>query len=184
MGTKEKILNRAIKLFKQRGYSQVAINDICDEAQITKPTFYKYYKNKEDIIIHLFEDFTANIDKRIAEVILKKTYFEQISFCFNSLIRQTEEIGPDIISQMFRVNLDWDYGSYDFQEHFSKICIAITKRGQEAGEFRGDVRAIDLYKTISYAFTGYLVTWCIKNGDFLMIDALNTALKTIYLKNK
>lgn len=51
--TKQAILDAAVKLVEEKGYAETSILDICKECGITKPTFYYYYKSKEDI----FEDF-------------------------------------------------------------------------------------------------------------------------------
>ena len=51
--TKQAILDAAVKLVEEKGYAETSILDICKECGITKPTFYYYYKSKEDI----FENF-------------------------------------------------------------------------------------------------------------------------------
>jgi len=43
----QRILNVAKELFTQRGFSNVAVRDICKAADVTPPTLYYYFKNKE-----------------------------------------------------------------------------------------------------------------------------------------
>jgi AcrR family transcriptional regulator len=43
----QRILDVAKELFTRRGFSNVAIRDICRAADITPPTVYYYFKNKE-----------------------------------------------------------------------------------------------------------------------------------------
>lgn len=43
----QRILEVAKQLFTQRGFSNVAIRDICRAADVTPPTVYYYFKNKE-----------------------------------------------------------------------------------------------------------------------------------------
>ena len=43
----QKILEKAKELFTQRGFSNVAVRDICRAADVTPPTLYYYFKNKE-----------------------------------------------------------------------------------------------------------------------------------------
>lgn len=43
----QKILEVAKELFTQRGFSNVAVRDICRAADVTPPTLYYYFKNKE-----------------------------------------------------------------------------------------------------------------------------------------
>jgi len=43
----QRILEVAKELFTQRGFSNVAVRDICRAADVTPPTVYYYFKNKE-----------------------------------------------------------------------------------------------------------------------------------------
>ena len=53
--TREEISDTAVKLFLDKGYNNVTIQDICNELNITKPTLYKYISNKEDLILDLYD---------------------------------------------------------------------------------------------------------------------------------
>ena len=53
--TKEKISQTAVQLFLDKGYTNVTIQDICNELHITKPTLYKYVNNKEELILDLYD---------------------------------------------------------------------------------------------------------------------------------
>jgi AcrR family transcriptional regulator len=65
---KDAILQSAIALFLDKGYSATSTNDICAAAKINKPTLYYYFKSKR----HLF--FEAHI-KNIQEVL--RPYMER-----------------------------------------------------------------------------------------------------------
>lgn len=47
---REKILETALALFLEKGYSATSITDICDAGHINKPTLYYFFKDKR----HLF----------------------------------------------------------------------------------------------------------------------------------
>ena len=46
-GTREKIINTAWKLFYEKGFGETTINDILREADISKGTFYYYFRSKD-----------------------------------------------------------------------------------------------------------------------------------------
>ena len=181
MTTKEKILKQSYKQYQKKGFNNVTIQDICQESNITKPTFYKYFKNKEETIINLYDNITQEISNNVPKLILANNYYEQILLCFLSLVKQSQEAGFDIISQMFKINIDNDQGSFDFRNDFSEICLAITKKGQEANQFLNKSNAYDLYINLSYAFTGFETMWCIKKGKFDFEEAITKAIQTIYM---
>jgi AcrR family transcriptional regulator len=47
MQSQQQILHAAKTLFTRKGYSNVSMRDICREADVTAPTVYYYFKNKE-----------------------------------------------------------------------------------------------------------------------------------------
>jgi AcrR family transcriptional regulator len=67
---KEDILQSAMELFLEKGYSATSTNDICAAAKINKPTLYYYFESKR----HLF--FEAHI-KHIQEVL--KPYLARVA---------------------------------------------------------------------------------------------------------
>lgn len=49
MNTKQKILNEALTLFSEKGYSSVYVGDIADAVGIKASSLYKHYKSKQEI---------------------------------------------------------------------------------------------------------------------------------------
>jgi len=54
---KEMIAQTALHLFAIRGYEGVGVQEICDAAQITKPTLYHYFKSKRGLLEYLVESY-------------------------------------------------------------------------------------------------------------------------------
>ncbi|MFA6245422.1 MAG: TetR/AcrR family transcriptional regulator [Mucilaginibacter sp.] len=55
MDTKKNILDSAFKLFYHQGYNATGINQIIDEAGVSKPSLYQHFKSKEDLLIKYLE---------------------------------------------------------------------------------------------------------------------------------
>lgn len=64
MTTKQKILNAALTLFSEKGYSAVYVGDIADAVGIKAPSLYKHYKSKQAIFDSCIEVFS----ERMAQV--------------------------------------------------------------------------------------------------------------------
>lgn len=62
-GTKEKILNEALKLFAQKGYEAVGVTEIAEAVGIKAPSLYKHYKNKRAI----FDSILKRVEEMDAE---------------------------------------------------------------------------------------------------------------------
>ena len=64
MTTKQKILNEALSLFLEKGYSAVYVGDIAEAVGMKTPSLYKHYKNKQDIFnscVEVFSERMGNI---------------------------------------------------------------------------------------------------------------------------
>jgi AcrR family transcriptional regulator len=54
--TREAISEAAIALFVERGFDQVPVTEIAAAARVSKPTLFKYFPTKEDLVLHRFVD--------------------------------------------------------------------------------------------------------------------------------
>jgi AcrR family transcriptional regulator len=62
------ILDRAARLFAQRGYGETTLDDIARELAVTKPTLYYYVRSKEDILVQILEAALTGALAAFAEV--------------------------------------------------------------------------------------------------------------------
>lgn len=49
--SKSKIIEGTFRLLKLYTFDELTLNEILDEANISKRTFYRYFSNKQDILI-------------------------------------------------------------------------------------------------------------------------------------
>jgi len=66
--TKTDILNAALDLFSQKGYSAVSIRDICAIVKIKESTVYYHVQNKEAILNELLSEFENRSESLISKM--------------------------------------------------------------------------------------------------------------------
>jgi AcrR family transcriptional regulator len=54
--TKNKVFMAAAELFASKGFYHVSVREICEEAGVSKPVLYYYFKDKEDLLFKLVEE--------------------------------------------------------------------------------------------------------------------------------
>ncbi|GJF24691.1 TetR/AcrR family transcriptional regulator [Streptomyces sp. HO565] len=54
--TRDAIGEAAVSLFLERGFDRVSVNDIAAAAEISKPTLFRYFPTKEDLVLYRFAD--------------------------------------------------------------------------------------------------------------------------------
>src|SRR5512146_571364 len=58
---RERILRAAIKIFSQKGFFNAKVSEIARAAGVADGTIYLYFKNKDDLLISLFEEKMGEI---------------------------------------------------------------------------------------------------------------------------
>ena len=66
--TKEEILDAALNLFSQKGFSTVSIRDICSVVNIKESTVYYHFQNKEAILNEILKQFENHSESLIAKM--------------------------------------------------------------------------------------------------------------------
>ncbi|MBO0729972.1 MAG: TetR family transcriptional regulator [Acidimicrobiaceae bacterium] len=54
-GQRERVLKAAAHIFSRRGYRGTTMTDIADEVGLRKPSLYHYFRNKEELLVRLYE---------------------------------------------------------------------------------------------------------------------------------
>ncbi len=68
MDTKRKILDAALTLFSENGYTNVFVARIAEAVGIKAPSLYKHYKSKRDIFNAILDEMKANYDRQAASL--------------------------------------------------------------------------------------------------------------------
>lgn len=68
MNTKQKIIEEALILFSEKGYSDVYVNDIAKAVGIKAPSLYKHFKNKQEIFHAILDELKENYTKNAAAI--------------------------------------------------------------------------------------------------------------------
>src|SRR3989304_159332 len=64
---RDRILRAAIKIFSQKGFFNSKVSDIAQAAGVADGTIYLYFKNKDDLLISLFEEKMAEVVADVRE---------------------------------------------------------------------------------------------------------------------
>ncbi|MER5440520.1 TetR/AcrR family transcriptional regulator [Streptomyces sp. NPDC002790] len=54
--TRQTLSETAVRLFMEKGYDNVSVAEVAAAAEVSKPTLFRYFASKEDLVLHQFAD--------------------------------------------------------------------------------------------------------------------------------
>jgi len=177
---KHRIIEAAVLVFAQKGYSSAKVADIAAQAEIGKGTIYEYFASKEDLFFAVFEWFKMQTGDaaRVNVAVLGGSAAKRLEALSDSLMGMWQEI-KDVFtltmefwaasssSQMqdrFKANFRNTY------QEFRNIVKSLIQEGIERGEFRSDINP----ESVAAALVGtwdalFLQAWFEDDFDPAMI---------------
>lgn len=61
-GSRAKLLDAAVRVFRGKGYAATRVEDICEEAGLTKGSFFHHFKTKEELALAAADHFSDRAD--------------------------------------------------------------------------------------------------------------------------
>ncbi|HEY9678447.1 MAG TPA: helix-turn-helix domain-containing protein [Drouetiella sp.] len=141
---KQKLLVEAArKLFSTKGYAGTTIDDIVNEADMAKVTFYAYFKSKEEIALRIrtvcTEECLEYTDTLLAKNLTPAQMIEAVIADIAEWTEQNWRLLDVFCAQRFSPLLERSSVTECRPEPMVICLSAIIRRGQEAGEYRKDI---------------------------------------------
>lgn len=140
---RDRILRSAIRVFSQKGFFNSRISDIARLAGVADGTIYLYFKNKDDLLISLFEEKMAEVvaDVRLRVAAADGALDRLRIFIENHMDLLVREAGLIEVLQVELRQSDRFMKQYvpgKFLEYLDVIS-EILDRGKREGIFRRDL---------------------------------------------
>lgn len=139
----QKILKAAIKVFAEKGFYNSRVAEIAKEANVADGTIYLYFKNKDDILISLFEEeFGQIVENARKELEKEKDPLQKIrrfAIMHLSIVFKQQQLG-EVLGVEVRQSSKFmkEYINKPFIEYLNLIR-SIVIEGQERGLIRKDL---------------------------------------------
>lgn len=141
---RQRILEGALKAFARKGFYNTKVSEIASEAGVADGTIYLYFKNKDDLLISLFEDRMEWVIERLETELADSPgdVFEKLRQVVDMHFKLALE-EPDLaefITVELRQSAKFmkEYKNPRFLDYL-RILERIVEVGQEQGVVRKDI---------------------------------------------
>ncbi len=139
--TKEKIAKEALHLFFHNGIKSVSVDDIARHLSMSKKTIYKWYENKDEVVLAAVSGYIGEIQHECEEFTVKAENAIDELFRIMTMMRKIfSAIHPIIFYDLQKFHASsWK----KWQDHKNGFMLTHIKqnliRGVQEGLFRADL---------------------------------------------
>lgn len=155
-GAASRLLASSLKLFTEKGYAATSIREITEDAKVTRPVLYYYFKSKEELFSHLVEVEFTQVCEEIDQIL------DTVSGCrkrLKTLVQHTfdrAERSPEVVRLLLQFFFSPPIQNFrlDKEELGAKrfgLIAEIMRQGLEDGELKGGDA-----ETFAMAFSGVM----------------------------
>ena len=160
--TKDAVYRAAISLFKSKGFENVLIEDITNEANTAKGTFYTHFKSKKDLLFHTFNKFDEIYVKAYEEVKHIPTFEERFLSFIEISYRGIDAGGKEIPKALYYNSiLETNPRLLHDGRALFRIVLEMVQFGIKTGELSAKQSAEYYRDMIKTQITGMDYLWCV-----------------------
>lgn len=164
--THARLIDCGIQLLFSEPFEKVSIKNICEKADISRPTFYLHFKSKEHLIAEYYSTahfFSEKRKKWITSLPDPWTAIIQMQILYIRYTCNTDHVV--LISRYLSYQLT-EKTQADTHSGFEDTLITLLKEAQNARIIRNTSDPYYLCKSIFMLHTGNLFNWCANGGRF------------------
>ncbi|MGN1402538.1 MAG: TetR/AcrR family transcriptional regulator [Bacillus sp. (in: firmicutes)] len=180
----KQIIDAAVVVIAEHGYHQAQVSKIAKQAGVADGTIYLYFKNKEDILISLFQEKMGEFIEKIEEginsashasdklLILVQKHFELLSGDSHLAIVTQLELRQSNLELRLKIN--------EVLKGYLALVDRVLKEGMEKGEFKPDLN-YKLARQMIFGTLDEVVTTWVMNDQKYDLNALSKEVHHLFL---
>ncbi|MED1792069.1 TetR/AcrR family transcriptional regulator [Brevibacillus nitrificans] len=160
--TRDKILKMALKLFSEKGYDKVTVDEIVSQTGTSKGSFYQHFSAKSDIFLVRF----AEVDEYYSEVYQsfpkEMDATEKIMIFIRKLMNFLEmEMGKDLMKVIYSSALNSKEHTYfsDSNRSLFRIIQLLLEDAKEQGVITTEHTVEEMSTMLTQSMMGIIYYW-------------------------
>jgi AcrR family transcriptional regulator len=177
--TKNMLIKAAMELFKIQEYQKTTIDEIVKKAGVSKPTFFAYFKSKEEILyefdLHQLEAHKIYMKEQmnLHEDVISKLRDSIVNM---ATVLHTTPMFTQNMMHLVTINEEYKELLRKMFDLFQSITEEVIQYGQQHSLVTKEIASKEISKDIKNIYIGSLVTWVISNGADSLDNLLHNTL--------
>lgn len=164
--TKERIFRAAKHILQKKGYEELSIKNICEEAGVSNGSFYHHFKTKDDLLSYYIEDqpsirpelLDVPGDAETAKEAIIQVYLNYVSYC--------RKLGVEFMSGYYDTKNQALNPAIRTERPYPIVTVqTYVERATAAGVLRLNVGIEEFTTDIRMIVIGNVFEWCLRNGE-------------------
>lgn len=177
--TKAKIFQAAKRILQKKGYEELSIKNICEEAGVSNGSFYHHFKTKDDLLSYYIEEQPVidpdhlDIPSDVGEV------KDAVIYVYVNYVHYCQQLGVEFMSNYYTpknqslnplIRTERPYPIVTVHNYLEK-CM-------DAGILPADLNLEEITTDIRMIVIGNVFEWCLKSGNADFEGNMRRSLET------
>ncbi|WP_088831213.1 TetR/AcrR family transcriptional regulator [Paenibacillus tyrfis] len=171
---KERIFAQSIKLFKEKGFDNVTVEEITQACGIAKGTFYNYFPKKEAVLLHLAVSQLESVHESIQNNKNMPDLKQHLLHLFSNLFHQYAE-QPDmvrlVVSEMMRADM-FINAEMRIMERFRQALATLLEDAKDKEQLTTQAASEDIAAVLTSVYFNSLMIWLSAGTNAIQIETL------------
>lgn len=167
--TKAKIAKVAWRLFQEKGYDETTVEDIIQQAETSKGSFYHYYTGKDDLLAALSDIFDAKYEETMQLLDPEMDTFEKLmQLCYTIHDMIGEEIPVGLLASLYssQVVKKGDKHLQNPDRYYYRMLNTLVAEGQSRGQITDELPQYEIVRLYILCERAIIYDYCISEGDY------------------
>ena len=180
---RERLFRSALDLFAHKGFAETTVEDITEAADVGKGTFFNYFPSKDHILLAFGEMQLAKLSDAVAEARHSPAPLLQYLRSLGTRLTQEPMRNPAIVRALLLGYLSTTpvrEAMLDMQKRVLALHSEMIELGQQRGEVRDDLPAVELAQVFRQTIFGTLLMWTL-HGDSTLEARIESAFNILWM---
>lgn len=172
------ILDAAVIVIAENGYYQAQVSKIAKQAGVADGTIYLYFKNKEDILVSLFEEkmgeFVEIIKKRTAGIESAAEKLFMLVESHLSLLAENHHLAVVTQLELRQSNKEIRWRINEVLKRYLRVIDEIVALGVEKGEFQSGLNVRIVRQMIFGTLDEVVTNWVMSERKYDLVSLTPT----------